>query len=94
MISASQAAKHSRHKPKAPKGTAAPLGLAQITRRLCARCGDPEALFAGTRCCSCGADTASKTKVRRPRFNGAASVPLRTPVTDGENLMTLMQSKI
>jgi hypothetical protein len=58
-----------RKPPKAAKGPTAALSLAQMTRRLCARCGDREALFAGTRCCSCGADAASKTKVRRTRFN-------------------------
>jgi hypothetical protein len=80
-------------RPKAAKGPAAPLSLSAMTRRLCARCGDREALFAGTRCCSCGADTASKTKVRRTRFNGEPSVPLRTPIADGENIVALMKAK-
>jgi hypothetical protein len=92
VISASQAAKPSRRKPKAPKGTtAALLSLSAMTRRQCPRCKDPEALFAASRCCSCGADFAVKTKVRRPRFNGQPSVPpLRAPIVDGENLAALM----
>jgi hypothetical protein len=94
MISASQAAKPSRRKPKAPKGARpSSLSLSAMTRRHCPRCKDPEALFAATRCCSCGADFAVKTKVRRPRFNGAPSAPLRSPIAEGANIIPLMAAK-
>jgi hypothetical protein len=82
-----------RKAPKASKGTAPPLSLAQMTRRLCAQCGDPEALMAGTRCCSCGNDLAVKTKIRRPRVNGNPSAPLRSPIADGDNVLALMGAK-
>jgi hypothetical protein len=74
-------------------------GLGAMTRRHCPKCDDREALFAGSRCCSCGADLGAKPKRGRgrpPRKFTVKSVraSLRTPIADNpEALLTLMKAK-
>jgi hypothetical protein len=76
-------------------------GLGAMTRRHCPKCGDGEALFAGTKCCSCGGDIAAKPKRGRGRPRGitingprARTAPLRTPIAESpEALLALMAAK-
>jgi len=77
-------------------------GLGAMTRRHCPKCDDREALFAGMRCCSCGADLGAKPKRGRGRpprgftlkGSRAKAAPLRTPIADDpEALLALMKAK-
>jgi len=61
-----------RHREtRAPRPDPTRKSLGALMRKRCPRCGDGEALFAGSRCCSCGADLAAAPKRGRgrPRFN-------------------------
>ena len=76
------------------------LSLGSMMRKPCPRCADPEALFAGSRCCSCGADLAATPKKRgrgRPpqaMTIKARNASLRTPIADDpEALLVLMAAK-
>jgi hypothetical protein len=92
-----------RHREtRAPRPDASrKLSLGSMMRKPCPRCSDPEALFAGSRCCSCGADLAEKPKRGRGRpprafaLKGSrATAPLRTPIADNDaNLLALMAAK-
>jgi hypothetical protein len=73
------------------------LSLGSMMRKRCPRCSDGEALFAGFRCCSCGADLAALQKRGRGRPPRALTVKrpsLRTPIGDNDaNLLALMAAK-
>jgi hypothetical protein len=69
------------------------LSLGSMSRRHCPRCDDREALFAGSRCCSCGADF-SKPMGRAKRTRGWNGAALRAPIVEADsNLMALMAAK-
>jgi hypothetical protein len=76
-----------KRQPKPGAAPAARYSLAAMTRRHCTRCGDFEALFSGSVCCSCGANYAAKAP-RRRRAHGPATIA----DNDG-NLLALMRAK-
>jgi hypothetical protein len=62
----------------------APSGLGAMSRRDCPKCGEREALFAGSKCCACGADISAKPKRGRgrpPRAFALKGSRLRTPIS-------------
>jgi hypothetical protein len=79
------------------------LSLGSMMRRDCPRCGERESLFAGSRCCSCGADLTAVPKRGRGRPPRALTIKgprartapqLRTPIADDpEALLALMKAK-
>jgi len=74
------------------------FGVAAMSRRASAKCGDLEALFRGPVCCSCGADSSAKPKrARRSPRNlviNQIGKGLRVPVIESDsNLTALMRMK-
>jgi hypothetical protein len=74
-------------------------GLGAMSRRDCPRCLEREALFAGSKCCACGADISQSKRRGRGRpprkFTvKSARASLRTPIADNpEALLALMKAK-
>jgi hypothetical protein len=70
------------------------LSLGSMMRRDCPKCGEREALFAGTRCCACGTDLMAAPKRGRGRPRGRFNGPLKAPIAEGgDNLLALMSVK-